>query len=377
MRPALFALAFFYLPLLQPLNAQQPAQQADAYDYDEDYDELEDKEYTEEEQAAALETLKGIYANQLKIIQNVHDKESADAAVHLLQKQFEILTPELLHVLDSTDYKARVQLKKIASKQFKARNQELKQQLYFGSTLLAEELAGSASYTVPPTPLPEDFKTKLITNTPYDGADEIQVTGGKGFTKETAWKLTASVQEPAKYMVLHHADQKLDLSYILERRWDYSNPTLSVVFADNKAYMLLKIDLYNTADTPVTQRHELEQWYDLSAIHPFATEAEWHAQLNLLIDNIGNLQTALGKIQSKETADAAAAPITALLADIRAGYNAYYLLIDDSELYEQIHLKAAEQTRTMKAEINRIRKANHFDSEALKKVIKDKGKIID
>ncbi len=377
MRHTLFALSFFCGSLMQSIYAQEPAEAVDAYDYDGDYEEPEDKEYTPEEQAAALETLKGIYASQLKIILNVHDKESADAAVDLLRKQFLMFTPELLHVLDSTDYEARAQLNKAASRQLKAKHQELKQQLYFGSTLLAKELAGSTSYTVPATPLPEDYKAKLIKDTPYDTSEDVRITGGNGFTKESAWKLTVSRQQPAQYVVLHHIDATLDLSSVLESGWDFSNPTLSVVFADNKAYMLLKMDLYSTADTPVEPRHELEQWFDLSASYPFGSEAEWHAQLERMIDNIANLQTALGRIQNKESADAEAAHITTLLADIRAGYTAYYLLNDDSELHEQFHLKAAQHTRTMKAEVERIRKANHFDSVALKKVIKDKGKIID
>lgn len=382
MRHTLFLLSFFCYPLMQPVYAQEPATEVDSYDYEDDYEEPEDKEYTPEEQAQALTTLEGIYAGQLKIMQNVHDKETADAAVHLLEKQYKLLTHELLQVLKSTNVEARFQIYTSYSHQLNARDQELKKQFYFGSTLLARELAGSTSYTVPPTPLPEDLKTKLIKNKPFEYSAEIQITGGNGFTRETAWKLTTQKQEqepePAKHIILHHMDTKLDLSSICEKHgWDWSTPTLSVVFADSKAYMLLKMDLYRVIDIPVEPRHELEQWYDLSACYPFTSEAEWHAQLDLVIDHLKTLQTALRRIQNKETADTEAAHITALLADIRAGYIAYNLMDDNSELYKQFHLKAEQELHTMKAEINRIRKADYFGSDSLKSVIKDKGKIID
>lgn len=373
--------AFSVLPLacllpLQLIYATEPQEAAYTYEYGEDYDEPEDKEYSEEEQATALAILKDLYAEQIRIIGRVNNKETADAAVDLLHHQTDHLTPELLRALNHCDLKERIRIRDAFKRQFTTKHKELKQQLYFGSTLLARELSGSTAFAQPPSPMPEDLQHEIFEPTPHTDTEEdtdLLVTGGPGFTQETAWQLTLPPDKVAKEAIVDHITSALTVTPINKRHWDWNDPQLEVVFANGKVYYHLILDIYTSADAPDASRFELEQWYDISATYPFASEAEWQAEQERLIQNIQTLCEVLSHIQNKESAEASSAQTKAIVANIRSGYTAYYLLDGDSEQFQTFNAKAAPHFRKMSEEVTRIRRENFFGSETLQEVIKPEG----
>ena len=328
-------------------SAAADEDEEDEADYEEDYEEEADIVYTEEQKTEAMTKLKEFVESSTNAARGVNSRETADAAVALLQettKGVQEITP-VLRSLDQNEvmtiiYSGREQMEKEINR--------LIQENFYGSEALAKELVGSAAMARPAKPLPDELKEQFIDmdgkSTPLppvvvleegeDGSvriveqgddedeeeeeEELNVSGGPGFTQETAWVLEASDNEKLKGRpaedYISFIDAKLNLEAIVDSGYDFANHQLETVYANGKVYCHLTADLLPEEEG--ADRYVFEQWLDITAYSVFTSqeEATKHAEesMKLLTDSMKVLLT----VKDKASADAAAAQLSAIAAKI-------------------------------------------------------------
>ena len=320
----------------------------DAPDYEEeDYEEEADIVYTEEQKADALAKLKDDAEQSINTVRGINSRETADAAAATLnaaQKTLREITP-VLRSLDQDEvmtivFKTRAQMAQEI--------QRLTKENFYGSEALALEITGNASMARPALPLTDELKAEFINMdgkaTPpppvvvleegeggsvriveqgddedeEDEEEELNVSGGPGFTQETAWVLEASDNEKLKGRpaedYISFIDAKLNLEAIADNGYNFDNPQLETVYANGKVYCHLTADLLPEKEG--ADRYVLEQWLDITAYSVFTSqeEATKHAEegMQLLTDSMKLLLT----VKDKASADAAAEQLSAIAAKI-------------------------------------------------------------
>lgn len=318
--------------------------EADADYEEEDYEEEADIVYTEEQKADALAKLKDDAEQSINTVRGINSRETADAAAATLnaaQKTLREITP-VLRSLDQDEvmtivFKARAQMN--------LEIQRLEKENFYGSEALALEITGNASMARPALPLTDELKAEFINMdgkaTPpppvvvleegedgsvhiveqgddEDEEEELNVSGGPGFTQETAWVLEASDNEKLKGRpaedYISFIDAKLNLEAIADNGYNFDNPQLETVYANGKVYCHLTADLLPEKEG--ADRYSFEQWLDITAYSVFTSqeEATKHAEegMQLLTDSMKLLLT----VKDKASADAAAEQLSAIAAKI-------------------------------------------------------------
>ena len=316
----------------------------DAADYEEDYEEEADIVYTEEQKAEAMTKLKEFVESSTNAARGVNSRETADAAVALLQETTKGMV-EITPVLRSLDQNEVMAIIYSGREQMEKEINRLIQENFYGSEALAKELIGSAAMARPAKPLPDELKDQFIDidgkSTPLppvvvleegeggsvriieqddneDEEEELPISGGPGYTQETAWVLNPSDYEELKGQpaeeYLHFISGKLNMEAVVDSGYDFGNHKVETVYANGKVYCHMTVDLLPEEEG--ADRYVLEQWLDITAYAAFTSqeEATKYAEegMQLLTDSMKLLLT----VKDKASADAAAEQLSAIAAKI-------------------------------------------------------------
>ena len=327
--------------------AEEDYDEADTDYEEEDYEEEADIVYTEEQKADALAKLKDNAEQIINTVRGINSRETADAAAAPLDAAEETLH-EITPVLRSLDQDEVLTIVFKTREQMNKEIQRLEKENFYGSEFLALKITGNAFLARPALPLTDELKAEFINMdgkatppTPVvvleegeggsvhiveqgddeeeeDEEEEPNVSGGPGFTQETAWVLEASDNEKLKGRpaedYISFIDAKLNLEAIVDNGYDFANHQLETVYANGKVYCHLTADLLPEKEG--ADRYSFEQWLDITAYSVFTSqeEATKHAEegMQLLTDSMKLLLT----VKDKASADAAAEQLSAIAAKI-------------------------------------------------------------
>ncbi len=366
-------------------------------DYEGDYEEEEDIVYTDEQKAEALEKLKARAAASLEALRGVSNKETADAASPVIDESNKIIreiTP-ILRQLDQEEvmsiiYKSREDMGEEIGR--------LIEQNFYGSTDLAAMLTGSSAMAKPVQPLPDELKERFIIKegtykfpapepivVVEDGAVKLQpeqdddkeeeeengieLTGGPGFTQQTAWVFRNTTNQELKGKALStYADvivSKINMDEIFECNLDTGSYECKAVYTNGKVYCYLKVDLLPDTDG---DRYLLEQWLDITPYSLFSTEEELQKYNTESLNFILEAMKLLVTVKDKDSADAAAASLLEIKKKITPKHIAATNMLSPEERRKSAE-QMAENLRTMSNDINKLIRNKFYGSEKLKKAM--------
>lgn len=261
-------------------------------------------------QQAAVQKLLHMYRDVLDRLSTVCDKASADALAKQIaswQSVFSELEPVLKQI--DADYIQELLQDMQLGRNFAEKDvHRLLFADFYGSSALAEAILSNAAHALPAQELPADILQQFadMAQASLKEIPEWSNMTGPGFTRETAWVLRQmpDIGQPefcSLFVRLIYPDSTpLDRAG-LETSVFYSEK----IFADEKAYIHLCADVIPTEGN-AEAHYRLHQWFDISAIVPFRTEAEVRQAAGQLIDTLQQLAAVVEGVHDKASADAAA-----------------------------------------------------------------------
>lgn len=272
---------------------------------------------TQQQQSALQEVIR-MYRETLDTLPKVCDKASADAAAAAITAH-QARIGELSTTLSSIDADMIQEAMDKASISRIHSEAEINRLLFadfYGSAALSDELMSLPVYALPTQNLPEPILCKLADmaqNALRHSAELSKVTtGGPGQTRKTAWVLSQApdigqVDFCSLFVRCIYPDTTPFDEAKLEPAAFYSQK----IFADNKAYIHFCLDVFPIGE-PGRARYRFHQWFDISAIVPFRSEADVRQAAEQLLSTLQQLSALVDGVHDKASADAAAEKIPAL-----------------------------------------------------------------
>ena len=227
----------------------------------------------------------------------------------------------------------------------------------YGSVALGKALGASPHHYLVPTPLPPELTAQ------YEACmqqavrtKKLPVTGGPGLSQETAWVLAAEGSPEVLKELAFSLPQEHDL-----HRMFISRTTLP----DGRCLECQTMQLMHNGAL-----HEIEIYLDITAWREHETpkpapRANTEEAEQALAATLHQLCTLLDGVNDKTTADAAAAPLKRLMAQLEQQINS----ISDPETLQQIFDAAGLSIEEDNAYLQRFRKTDFYGSESLKKTL--------
>lgn len=267
-------------------------------------------------QQAAVRKLLQMYRDVLDRLPTVCDKASADATAEQIAA-YQRLFPQLEPVLEQidADYIQELMGNLQLGRDFAEKDvHRLLFADFYGSAALAKAILSNAAHSLPAQELPADILQQFadMAQTSLKNRPEWSNMVGPGFTRETAWVLRqmpdiGQTEFCSLFVRLIYSD-----STPLDRAGLGTSVFYSEkLFADGKAYIHLCADVIPT-ERNAEIRYRLHQWFDISAIVPFRSEADVRQAAERLIGTIQQLTAVVEGVHDKATADAAADQIPPL-----------------------------------------------------------------
>ncbi len=179
---------------------------------------------------------------------------------------------------------------------------------FYGSKALAEAILSNPAHSLPAQELPEDILQQFsdMAQASLKEIPEWSNIAGPGFSRETAWVLQSmpdigQAEFCSLFVRLIYSDSTPFDRAGLEPSVFYSEK----IFADGKAYIHLCADIIPTEGN-AGLRYRFHQWFDISAIVPFRSEADVRHAAEQLIGTMQQLAAVVEGVHDKATADAAA-----------------------------------------------------------------------
>lgn len=336
----------------------------------------EETAITDAQQQALQEYIR-LQKDCLNALRGVCNKETADAAAALSRQQEKRLDAlaDLFVQMDPETVQSTLSNSGIGRNAIKKEMNRLLLADFYGSAALSEVVMESPVHALPAQELPAAIQQELEKR----AQDALLfreklgqfISGGSGFTQQTAWVLTHApdIHLPETCTVL--AGYLYPNSNMLETAGLESSAFYSEkLFTDNKALIRLCVDIIPTGDSP-TARYRFNQWFDVSALVPFRSETELKQAVARLLSTLQQLSELADGIHDKATADAAAERIAELMTQGREQVRGLRWLTED----EFAQLVSKDNTNMMDNLISpflKLQEANYFNSEKLQKVLHQK-----
>lgn len=309
------------LCLAAPLCLAEPADVCADYeeDYGEDYEEPSERAYTPEEQAAALQKFAELLRAMNTTLMGVKDRATADAAASLYSEhENNIMKDDVLLALRGVDPEDVIGL----LKQRRELVSTLNYAYYYGSVALAEAVTGDADDALEPQPLTPEVQAALVKGEAEDddttrvvfalsedgeltGEDEGEptLTGGPGFSRETAWVDSAKDSDSSLFYGAHLLrDKYTDFSATVGMK--------QVVEAD-KVYYVYAVDFVKDG-----VKYRGDVWVDVTVGCKIYTPEQQKAALDRVVAIARESADIIRGVQDKASADAAAERLTELRAGL-------------------------------------------------------------
>lgn len=316
-----------------------------------DYEEEENDSYTTKQIDEAKSELKKLSQQYLELIRGVTDTASANAtAPHIAACN------ESMHrIMERVSKNMRLMAFDIFSDYEEQDTQHeikrLKSQHFFGSEPLAIELTDCAAFAHPAIPLsaelraqfskldgepdklPPTIQLREIENS--DGRYKLtlvetnienlpKLSGGPGFTQQTAWVLEASENEEMMNRPMYYyavfLSAKCDEDTIYSEGYYFNEAEAEIVFADGKVYCHRIMDILPEEDKG--GRYVLEHWLDITAYTIFRTQEEMQQFAEEGAQFLAEHTKLLLTATDKASADAAADALTAMASQITPKHKA-------------------------------------------------------
>ncbi len=272
---------------------------------------------TQQQQSALQEVIR-MYRETLDTLPKVCDKASADAAAAAIaahQKRISELASTLSSI-DADMIQEAMDKANIGRSHSQAEINRLLFADFYGSAALSDELMSLPTYALPTQALPEFILCKLAEmakNTLQHSAELNKfTTGGPGQSRETAWVLSQTPDiGQGDFCSLFVRCIYPDTTPFDEAKLEPAAFYIQKIFADNKAYIHFCLDVFPIGD-PGSARYRFHQWFDISAVVPFRSEADIRQAAEQLLGTLQQLSNLVGGVHDKASADAAAEKIPAL-----------------------------------------------------------------
>ena len=243
------------------------------------------------------------YEAKLKLLRGVHDKDSADAAADSLLD----LTTELHEIPHYVTEGLHERL--YFDGVYDDEENRLRDARCYGSASLAEVLQCEYELHTPQALTPEaaneieQLIRTALAESPHE--QKTLITGGPGFTPETAWRFPAEISTPS-----NHSDEDFEMTHNA-----YEDLLLDILIP-NDAFSEEDIKtgtingrLYRVSDISVTLNdtlYEYKMWVDMSDGRDIPTEEEYKAAYAAKKQQLKETAEMLSKVTDTATADAAA-----------------------------------------------------------------------
>ncbi len=304
-KPTLTTILFSLICTLIPLPAA--AQEAPAVH----------TEQSDKQQQALAEFLR-LQHECRQTLRGVCNKETADAAATLFHRHMQRLD-ELAAIFRQMNPDTVQQAMADAEMRYPNTRKEMARLLladFYHSAALSEAIMESPVHALPAQNLPADLQQKLE-QTAQDTAFFREkmgqnISGGYGFTPQTAWVLRAAPDIRLQETCTVLAGYLFPNTGILESAGLEASAVYSEkLFTDGKALIRLCVDIIPTGDSP-NARYRFNQWFDVSALVPFRSEADVERAVIQLGTTLQQMSKRAEGIHDKASADAAAEQLSAL-----------------------------------------------------------------
>ncbi len=336
-------------------------------DYGEDYEEPSDRVYTEAEMEAALQKFAELNNKMAELLRGVHDRATADAAAPAytaLEKELHAdeLDRALQQLTEKKGYSVLVEHLRVGSET----EEKLEEAFYYGSTALAKAVSGDATDALQPVPLTPEVQTALLRSDEeterfvgiMDGVkiSDDKISGGPGFTRETAWVCTAENRREASVMA----------QMIIFRRYEGSVNMVDSkdVSEDGHVYKVFTADFVHE-----DIKYRGDVWVDITSGCKAYTPEQQQATLDKITGSIRELSAIVAGIKDKATADAAAERIPELIQVLMNPGDYDILLSMDQEKVQEAVKAASPPKDEQRAITERLRENDYYGSEKLKEVL--------
>ena len=268
-----------------------------------DEDEEEDETSTLKSMHDDTQACLAQYEAKLKLLRGVHDKDSADAAADSLLD----LTTDIHSVPHYVT--GGLHERMYFDEVYDDEENRLRDARCYGSASLAEVLECEDELHTPQALTPEaaneieQLIRTALAESPHD--ERTLITGGPGFTHETAWRIPAEISTPT-----NHSDEDFEMTHNA-----YEDLLLDILIP-NDAFSEEDIKtgtingrLYRVTDISVTLNDTLyayKMWVDLTDGRDIPTEAEYKAAYAAKSQQLKETAEILSKVTDTATADAAA-----------------------------------------------------------------------
>lgn len=332
-----------------------------------------DTEQTARQQQALAEFIR-LQQEYLQTLRSVCNRETADAAATLYHRHMQRLE-ELTAVFEQMNPDTVQQALDNAGIRYQHTRKEMERLLladFYHSAALSDATMESPVHALPAQDLPAELQQRLEKNA-QDSAFFREkmgqsISGGYGFTPQTAWVLREapdiSLQETCTVLAGYlFPETGMLKSSGLEASAVYGEK----LFTDGKALIRLCVDIIPAGDSP-NARYRFSQWFDVSAVVPFRSEADVERaaiQLGTTLQQMSNLAAG---IHDKASADAAAEQLSAL--EKRAQKQSAGLRWLTEAEFEKIILRnRIAPLSTLFAPFHKLREANYYGSEKLQNTL--------
>ena len=268
-----------------------------------DKDEEEDETSTLKSMHDDTQACLAQYEAKLKLLRGVHDKDSADAAADsLLDLATDIHS--VPHYVTGGLHE-RLYFDEV----YDGEENRLRDARCYGSASLAEVLECEDELHTPQALTPEaaneieQLIRTALAESPHD--ERTLITGGPGFTHETAWRIPAEISTPT-----NHSDEDFEMTHnaYVDLLLDILVPNDAFSEEDIKTGTI-NGRLYRVSDISVTLNdtlYEYKMWVDVSDGRDIPTEAEYKAAYAAKSQQLKETAEILSKVTDTATADAAA-----------------------------------------------------------------------
>lgn len=350
------------LCLAAPLCLAEPADVDADYeeDYGEDYEEPSERTYTAEEKAAAEQKFAELLRGMNTALQGVKDKATADAAAPIYAEHEEhLMEDEVLRALSGVDIPADVYELLRQRSELQA---ALKETYYYGSAALAEAVSGDAEDALTPQPLTPEIQAALLEDenednvrvdfeSSSDGEESTTLSGGPGFTRETAWVSSATNSASARFSQMLLLDKYSNIS---------SSAGMKQVIEADKVYYVFTLDFVVDG-----VKYRGDVWVDVSSGVKIYTPEQQQAALERAVAVVREAADILRGIQDKATADAAAERLPELRQSLDEETREILNSMDHKTVFKALEA-AGLSDEEMKAHQKRLKDNDFYGSEKLK-----------
>lgn len=333
-----------------------------------------DTEQTDRQQQALAEFLR-LQHEYLQTLRGVCNKETADAAASLFRRHMQRLE-ELAAVFEQMNPDTVQQALDNAGIRHQLTQKEMERLLladFYHSAALSEAVMESPVHALPAQDLPAELQQKLEQKAQNSALFREKmgpgISGGYGFTRQTAWVLREapdiSLRETCTVLAGYlFPNRDMPESSGLEASAVYGEK----LFTDGKALIRLCVDIIPAGDSP-NARYRFNQWFDVSAVVPFRSEADVEQAVIQLGTTLLQMSELTAGIHDKASADAAAEQLSALkkrgkeqVAGLR--------WLSEAEFEEIILRNRIAPLPTLIDPFLKLREADYFGSEKLRNALR-------